>query len=545
MKNQVRRIGTVALLLQLVVLLMLSPSASAQKLSPELEALRGESYRLFQSARQYDAGLSSLRELHSRTEEAYGQDSSEVARVLSDFGFFYLYYLGDSARAESFYKRSLTLYEKQPQGQQQEYSMCNDLLEIGKFTYSRTEYESAVPLFERALRCMEIDQGKRSWTTFNVLDHLGDAYRILHTHPGMVAKADQLFEYLMPVLESIYGPNDIQVATLLRKQAASYVKRKEWLVAAGMRSQAMAIVETHENQPDPDSKWLKLKANLLQDQVSAHRESNGYVTDMIALEYQARLVAVDEKLYGANGSRTNSDRKFLDDWRSRSFYEPKMRDGGSPWIYDDVDHGECVDVVGVPPTRFNEMAYGLYKLINNCSYAVKLLVCLHTDRADKKPSPDFDRHQDGVPCPGFGWGGTTLKAKETKSERTWYEYRNIKWKVRACREGWDFATEDGEPLPFRSLIDDNYTCRRIRSDDEPSSPRSNTAPSQAAESPRATFECEMEPGDFWRAKGGYEIAGWNPVTGKASCWSDSAGSVRDTSPANGSKRKCGKICTAN
>jgi hypothetical protein len=135
--------------------------------------------------------------------------------------------------------------------------------------------------------------------------------------------------------------------------------------------------------------------------------------------------------------------------------------GGNPdWLYDDNDHGKCVSVEGVAPTGGTAMAYGRHKMINACAYPIKLLVCISVDRADGTPAPNFEKHQEGARCPGMGWGGTTLNANETKDGREWFEYRNLKWDILACREGWDFVGADGR---FPSgTIGEKYSCRQRR-----------------------------------------------------------------------------------
>lgn len=135
--------------------------------------------------------------------------------------------------------------------------------------------------------------------------------------------------------------------------------------------------------------------------------------------------------------------------------------GGNPdYLYDDVNHGNCVSVKVVAGNTGSKLAYGRYNLINRCAYPLKLLACVNVDSADGKPSPTFDNHQDGQKCPGMGWGGTTLKASEIKENKTWFEYRNIKWQIRACREGWDFIGEDGR-YPS-DILGARFSCRMWR-----------------------------------------------------------------------------------
>ena len=135
--------------------------------------------------------------------------------------------------------------------------------------------------------------------------------------------------------------------------------------------------------------------------------------------------------------------------------------GGNPdFMYDDTNHSNCVSVQLVNGNTGSKLAYGRYNQVNRCAYPIKLLMCVTVDNADGKPSPNYDNHQDGLKCPGMGWGGTTLNANETKESKTWFEYRNIKWQARACREGWDFIGEDGR-FPSDTL-GAKFSCRKWR-----------------------------------------------------------------------------------
>lgn len=128
----------------------------------------------------------------------------------------------------------------------------------------------------------------------------------------------------------------------------------------------------------------------------------------------------------------------------------------SGWIYDDINHGRCVSVRSLAPKSKTGKGYGHYELINSCAYPIKLLVCANTDRADGTPSC---QDPPGAKCPGGGWGGTELQANETKDNRTWFEFNNIKWEAVVCRIGWSFVAADGESYP-KGYIGERYRCRK-------------------------------------------------------------------------------------
>lgn len=131
------------------------------------------------------------------------------------------------------------------------------------------------------------------------------------------------------------------------------------------------------------------------------------------------------------------------------------------YLYDDINHGKCPLIKPIAENTGSQMAYGHYQLINTCSYPVKLMACVSTDRADGTPAPNYAKHVSGTECPGMGWGGTTLDANEVKEERAWYQYRNIRWSFIVCREGWDFVGSDGISFPSKR-IDAEYRCRKAR-----------------------------------------------------------------------------------
>ncbi len=131
------------------------------------------------------------------------------------------------------------------------------------------------------------------------------------------------------------------------------------------------------------------------------------------------------------------------------------------YIYDDTDHGDCVSVEPRAPSGTGSaMAYGHYVLANSCPYSLKILMCIAFDRADGSPSPNFDLHVAGSKCPGIGWLGTTLGANATRDEREWFEYNQIKYEVKVCKDGWDFVGENGSYPP--GILGEGYRCRQRR-----------------------------------------------------------------------------------
>lgn len=136
---------------------------------------------------------------------------------------------------------------------------------------------------------------------------------------------------------------------------------------------------------------------------------------------------------------------------------------GDGYIYDDEDNGDCVSVTACAPGGSGtEMAYGHYFLENKCAFPVNVLKCFAFNRADGTPAPDFDRFAEGCKCPGIGWGALALAAGERQDQREWYEYTQIKWEVKVCKQGWDFIGKDGR-YP-EGILGEPYRCRTRRKD---------------------------------------------------------------------------------
>ncbi len=469
--------------------------AQAQPSDPEMYALDREWYRLASNG-QYDSALSILQQRFHLAEQRDGLESESVARTLGKIGDTYLY-KNDDKKAQTYFSRALVIYERLPDTKYGA-GTCEMNRQLGMIEFRRNNVDSAAQLLESALACMETKQGTRSWISIVTMNDLGDIYRSQPNRPDMAVKADQLFQRWFPIVERTMGPNDILAATLLGRQAKSYAQRKEWLIAWDMRSGALEIIAQHSKQATPDPKWQKLEADLLLNQVQAYRAANGYKNDPNVFEYQARLVAAESKHYGVNHPRTEGSRKFLERWRSDYFYVPESvrTMGGASWLYDDADHDQCLDVQAIAPKSGNALAYGRYRLINNCDYRIKLSACITTDRADGTPSPNFNRHKDDERCPGMGWGGMELLANEKKDERTWFEYSNIKWDIKVCKEGWDFAGEDGESMPINSPIGGKYTCRKL-----------NLTDTHEHQSPKKTPEYNNSTPDSG-------VISYDPVTGR-------------------------------
>jgi hypothetical protein len=176
---------------------------------------------------------------------------------------------------------------------------------------------------------------------------------------------------------------------------------------------------------------------------------------LIVCIYNARI----DELTGGGGpaSRTTASSRASD--RTASADGPASSE--SAFLYDDDDHSQCVDVQAIGESVGTGLAYGHYRLVNKCAYPIKLLTCIDADRADGSPAGNYDAHEEGRPCPGMGWLGTALTANEVKDEREWFRYRNLKWEVRACREGWDFVGEDGANFPANTL-GSRFRCRKLR-----------------------------------------------------------------------------------
>ncbi|WP_218647274.1 hypothetical protein [Sphingobium lactosutens] len=160
---------------------------------------------------------------------------------------------------------------------------------------------------------------------------------------------------------------------------------------------------------------------------------------------------------GGRDAERDADLAALGDWAPAA----KTPTAADPYLYDDMNHGNCPFIKPIAEEMGSQMAYGHYQLINTCSYPIILMTCINPDRADGTPAPNYDKHLAGAECPGIGWGGTALDANEVKDERSWYQYRNIRWAVMVCREGWDFVGRDGSSFPSK-MIDAEYRCRKMR-----------------------------------------------------------------------------------
>ncbi|MCK4856500.1 MAG: tetratricopeptide repeat protein, partial [candidate division Zixibacteria bacterium] len=87
-----------------------------------------------------------------RAEKEYGTEDTNVARVLNQLGLCY-YYTGDYTRAETLYKRSLTVREnvlgpKHP-------DVAQSLNNLAALYSAQGKYEQTEPLYQRALKILE------------------------------------------------------------------------------------------------------------------------------------------------------------------------------------------------------------------------------------------------------------------------------------------------------------------------------------------------------------------------------------------------------
>lgn len=128
----------------------------------------------------------------------------------------------------------------------------------------------------------------------------------------------------------------------------------------------------------------------------------------------------------------------------------KKSNAASSFVYHPVQ-GQCISIQAVGTNTGSKMAYGEYKLINNCNIALKVHSCIVSDRADGSLSESYKNFRSGSRCPG-GYGGTELQPNEIKINRTWFEYNHIKGEFRACPLKWDIVDDN--------YIGSQYSCRK-------------------------------------------------------------------------------------
>ena len=290
----------------------------------------------------------------------------------------------------------------------------------------------------------------------NVADPFLTEYRAyLARHSSEIEKEKRS---LQPTLAPLLEPQVGQLQTMETELYRELEERAVMLAANTKESQARhkqllaesAAAETDRRATERREFWSKALDGLV-------------VVAQAAAEQQQAKNRAAQPATGSLANGSNSLRASSRDNGSATggaVGQNRGKGGNPDYLYDDVNHGNCVSVKVAAGNTGSKLAYGRYSLINRCAYPLKLLACVNVDSADGKPSPTFDNHQDGQKCPGMGWGGTTLKASEIKENKTWFEYRNIKWQIRACREGWDFIGEDGR-YPS-DILGARFSCRMRR-----------------------------------------------------------------------------------
>ena len=168
-----------------------------------------------------------------------------MAQSLNSLAVLY-YSLGDYARAEPLYKRSLAIYEKALGPEHPD--VAQSLNSLAELYRSLGDYARAEPLYKRSLDIREKALGPEHPDVAQSLNNLAGLYIFL----GDYARVEPLLKRSLAIWEKAVGPEHPNVATSLNNLAVLYHSLGDYARAEPLHKRSLAIREKALGPEHPD-----------------------------------------------------------------------------------------------------------------------------------------------------------------------------------------------------------------------------------------------------------------------------------------------------
>jgi tetratricopeptide (TPR) repeat protein len=208
--------------------------------------------------------------------------SEEAGRLLNQLGE-YSYYKGDYESAKPLFERALAIREKILGKEHPD--VANSLNNLAGLYRSQDDYEQAKPLYERALAIKEKVFGKEHPDVANSLNNLA----ALYYYQGDYERAKPLYEHSLAIKEKVFGKEHPDVATGLNNLAELYRTQGSPEQAKPLFERSLAIKEKVFGKEHPDV------ANSLNNLAGLFYSQGNYERVKPLFE---RSLAIHEKVFG-------------------------------------------------------------------------------------------------------------------------------------------------------------------------------------------------------------------------------------------------------
>jgi CHAT domain-containing protein/Tfp pilus assembly protein PilF len=183
--------------------------------------------------------------LVERSRRVLGETHLFVADVLNDLGRTYVD-LGEEARAEPLYRRSLAIFEAR-QGKDHP-NTATVLNNLGVVYVETGQYARAEPLYRRSLKIREARLGKDHPLVATSLNNLA----VLYWNQGQYARAEPLYQRSLAIREARLGKDHLDVAHSLNNLANLYSARGQPDKAEPLLQRSLAIFQARLGKDHPN-----------------------------------------------------------------------------------------------------------------------------------------------------------------------------------------------------------------------------------------------------------------------------------------------------
>ncbi|MEE9356314.1 MAG: tetratricopeptide repeat protein, partial [Methylococcaceae bacterium] len=244
--------------------------------------------KIHNKEKDYSNAELAYREVLSIEETLYGKGDPRLIKTLTRLAISKVYQNKD-AQAESIYRRTLAICEKNSPEKQRCFSFV--AYGLGRTYYHRHEYKRAVPFLQRFLKIQKSIQADQKYIS-KALRKLAKSYKELK-HPK---KAVQFYDQALSLDEKFYGPEHAEVATDLSNLARLYRELGEPAQAITLYLRALSIREKIYGTEHVDV------VHILDNLASAYADSGEYAQASLLYE---RALASKEKLFGSESKEVS------------------------------------------------------------------------------------------------------------------------------------------------------------------------------------------------------------------------------------------------
>jgi CHAT domain-containing protein len=222
----------------LFVSLLFSPPFACLARSPSEDKVFSlyEKYRQVLKQGRYQDATRYAEALVTAGEKAFGKNHPNVAILMNNLAERYSG-LGDYARAEPLYKKSLAIVEK-TYGPNHPH-VARGLNNLAGLYDSLGDYARAEPLYKRSLAIKEKAFGAKHPSIAISLNNLAGLYTNLGDYP----RAEALYKKSLGIMEDVSGPNHPDVGKILNSLAMLYWSIGDYTRSMQLLKRSLAIKE--------------------------------------------------------------------------------------------------------------------------------------------------------------------------------------------------------------------------------------------------------------------------------------------------------------